>query len=115
MFGSTNIVKNNGKSKWVYSDCGIAFDGLGSWRSGNDFARNVIIFGVDNSSSFQTDNSQDSFLILGEGPTDDINGSIGAPEKKSLVSILVKRRQNFARVWITILIIVFFFITEKNL
>ena len=27
LFGATNIVKNNGKSKYVYSGYGIAFDG----------------------------------------------------------------------------------------
>ena len=34
--------------------------------------------------------------MLGEGPTDDINGSTGAVEKKTLAFILVKQRQNFA-------------------
>ena len=28
---------------------GIAFDGECSWSFGNDFSRNVAIFGVDNS------------------------------------------------------------------
>ena len=35
---------------------GIAFDGKGMWSFGNDFTRNVIIFGVDNSSSSHADN-----------------------------------------------------------
>ena len=35
-----------------------------------------------------------TFLILGEGPTYGINGSIGSPEK-SLVLILLKQPQNF--------------------
>ena len=34
----------------MYSTYGIAFDGKGAWSFGNDFARNVIIFGVDNGS-----------------------------------------------------------------
>ena len=71
----------------------------------NDFARNVIIFGVDNSSLSHTDNHKNSFLILGEGDTFGINGSFGAPEK-SLVKISVKQTQNFARVYITMVIIV---------
>ena len=49
---------------------------------GNDLARNVIIFGVDNSLSSHTDNLKNDFLILGEGPTFCINGSFGASEKK---------------------------------
>ena len=44
--------------------------------------RNVTIFGVANSSSSHTDNCKNNFLVLGEGPTDDINDSIGAAEKK---------------------------------
>ena len=60
------------------------------------FARNVIIFEVDNSSSSHTDNLKIDFLILGEGDTLGINGSLGAPEKKMLVLILVKQIQNFA-------------------
>ena len=37
---------------------------------------------VDNSSSSHADNCKNIFLILGEGPTDDINGSAGAEEKE---------------------------------
>ena len=46
LFGANNIVKISDKSKYEYSSYGIAFDGLGSWSFGNDFARNVVIFGV---------------------------------------------------------------------
>ena len=38
------------KPKCVYSGYGIAFGGAGSWSFGNEFARNVVIFGVNNSS-----------------------------------------------------------------
>ena len=51
------------------------FGGKGEWNSGNDFARNVIIFGVDNSSSTQTDNYENNVLTLSEDPTYGINGS----------------------------------------
>ena len=56
----------------------------------NVLARNVVIFGIDNSSPSLSDNCRNNFLILGEGPTSDYNGSFGSPEKKSLVLILVK-------------------------
>ena len=82
MFGATNIVKNNNKEKYFYSGYGIAFDGKGSRSFGNDFARNVIIFGVDDSSSTHTDNLKNDFSILGKGDTFGINGSFGATEKK---------------------------------
>ena len=57
-----------------------AFGGKGEWNFGNDTARNVIIFGADNSSSCHT--GKNNFLILGEGPTFGINGSFGGSEKK---------------------------------
>ena len=55
----------------------IAFDGSDSWSFGNDSARNVRNFDTDNSSLSHTDNLKNIFLVLSEGPTDDINGSIG--------------------------------------
>ena len=45
----TNIVKNSGKAKWVYSGYVIASDRAVMWSFGNGFARNVLVFGVDNS------------------------------------------------------------------
>ena len=34
-----------------------------------EFARNVVVFGVDDSSSSHADNDINNFLLLGEGPT----------------------------------------------
>ena len=45
-------------------------------------ARNFIIFGVDNSSSSHSDNFKNNFLILDEGLTYGVNGSLGSPQKK---------------------------------
>ena len=59
----------------VYSTYGVAFD-----RNVN-FATNIINFCVDNSSSSDTDSHKNSFLVLGEGSADDINGSAGAVQK----------------------------------
>ena len=39
-------------------------------------------FGVDNSPSSRFDNRKNNFLVLGEGPSNDINSSIGEAEKK---------------------------------
>ena len=93
-FGATNVRKNSDKSKWAYTGYGIVFDGGGSWSFGNDFVRNVIIFGVDNSSSSHTDNHKNNFLVLGEGTTYDINGSFGAAEKKFSINF-TKARTKF--------------------
>ena len=79
MFVLINIIKRSDKSNYVYgfSVYGIGFDGTRSWSFCNDFTRNVVIFGVDNSSSSHTDNGTTNFLVLTEGPTDDINGIFG--------------------------------------
>ena len=59
----------------MYSGYGITFDIAGSWSFNNDFVRNIITFGVDNSSSSQADNGKNK--LLGQGPTFGINGSFG--------------------------------------
>ena len=74
LFGATNIVKNNDKEKYVYSGYGITFDSAGSWS----FAGNVIIFGVDNSSSTHSDNHKNNFLILAESQTYGIKDTMKA-------------------------------------
>ena len=48
----------------------------------NEFDWNVIVFDVDSSSSSHTDNRKNIFLVLDQGATDDIDGSIGVTEKK---------------------------------
>ena len=51
------------------SGYGIAFDGKGFFPVGNGVGQNVIIFGVDMSSSPVIDNKKKYILILGKGPT----------------------------------------------
>ena len=49
------------KEKYVYSGYGVAFDEKGEWSFNSNTARNVIIFGIDNSSSSHTDNPKKDF------------------------------------------------------
>ena len=56
MFDETSILKKSNQEKWVYSGYGIAFDGKGEYSFDNDYARTVIIFRANNSSSSQADN-----------------------------------------------------------
>ena len=69
----------------------------------HDFVRSVIIFSVDNRSSSHSYNQNNNILVLGEEPNQSINDSIGSAEKK-LVLTLVKQRQNFALVYITMVL-----------
>ena len=66
----------------MYNSYGITFDIAGSWSFYNDIARNITIFGVDNSSSSHADNRKNNFLVLGEGPTFESNGRFGSRKEK---------------------------------
>ena len=71
----------------AYSGYGIAFDGAGSWNFGNNLTRNVVIFGVDKSSSSYTDKCKNNLLVLGGGPSHCFNGSFGSPEEKFRIKL----------------------------
>ena len=58
MFGTIKLVKNAIKSKFTYNGRGTVFNREGSWSFDNNFARNVVIFGVDNNSSSDTDDGK---------------------------------------------------------
>ena len=115
LFEATNIVKNSDEEKYVYSAYGITFDSGGSWNFDNDFARNVVIFGVDNSSSPHSDNHKNNFLILGEGTTYGINGRFGTPGKRFDINFSKANPKILFRVWIIILIIVICLLMEKKI
>ena len=70
LFGAVSITKNADIDKNKYSGYGIGFDRTGLYLlpSGR-FGRNVIIFGVDMSSSVHVDNKGKNILILGKDPT----------------------------------------------
>ena len=65
----------------MYYDYGIAFDDAASWSFNNGFARNGIIFGVDNSSSSIFFFFFFFFFLLIEGTFDDFNGRVATREK----------------------------------
>ena len=102
-----HVVKNDDKEKYVYSGYGKTFDGKGYWSFNDEYARIVIIFVVDNSSSSHTENLKKDFLILGVGDTFGINGSFDTPKK--LMLVLVSERQSFVWVCIIMVIIVIYF------
>ena len=94
LFGVTNIVKNNDKEKHVYSGYGITFNSTDWWKFANGTARNVTIFGVDNSSSSHVDKCKNNFLISGLGLTFRINGSFGSLKKIFIINF-AKASTNF--------------------
>ena len=83
LFEATSVVKKSDKEKYPYSGYRTTFaNAVCSWSFDNDIARNVIIFGVHNSSSSHADNHKNDFLVLSEGISSGINGRFRSPEKK---------------------------------
>ena len=57
LFGAVPLTKNADIDKYGYSGYGIGFDRKGECSFlGGGYGQNVIIFGVDTSSSFHIDN-----------------------------------------------------------
>ena len=70
LFGAVTLTKNADIDKYGYSGYGIGFDRRSSFSfPGGGFGQNVLIFGVDMSSSDHIDNKKKDILVLGKGPT----------------------------------------------
>ena len=69
MFGAVKLTKHVDVDLYKYSGYGIGFKRKGSYSIGNEVCRNVIICGVDMSSTSHIDNKIKDILILGNGPT----------------------------------------------
>ena len=86
LFGGGKLTRNAGKCKFTSNGWRIGFDGNGNWSFDNGTAINVVSFSVDNISLSHIDNPigipQKSFLVLGKGSTECINGSVDAVERK---------------------------------
>ena len=66
LFGAVSLTKNSDMDKYGYSGYGIGFDRHGSFSfPGTRLGRNVIIFGVDMSSSTKTENSKKIYFDFG--------------------------------------------------
>ena len=86
LFGAVSLTENADSNRYKYSGYGIGFDRHGSFSfPGTGLGRNVIIFGVDMSSSTKIDNKKKDILILGESPTQGLEHTLGA-EKIYLIN-----------------------------
>ena len=84
LFGSVKLTNNADIDKYGYSGYGIGFDRETSFSFGNDFGKNVIIFGVGMSSSTKVDNRKKDILILGRGPTQGLESTFSAEKMYSI-------------------------------
>ena len=92
LFGAVTLTKNADIDKYGYSGYGIGFDRKSSFSfPGGGFGQNVIIFGVDMSSSVHVDNKKKDILILGKGPTQGLEHTLTA-EKMYSINFTVKRK-----------------------
>ena len=67
LFGEIQLVKNADPGKYVYSGYGIGFDLRSEFFLPNSSGdKNVIIFGVDMSSSERIDNKKRDILVSGK-------------------------------------------------
>ena len=92
LFGAVTLTKNTDIDKCGYSGYGIGFDRRSSFSfPSGGFGQNIIIFGVDMSSSPHIDNKDEDILILGRGPTQGLEHTLTA-EKMYSINFTVTRK-----------------------
>ena len=93
LFGAVTLTKNADIDKYGYSGYGIGFDRRGSFSfPGGGFGQNVIIFGVDMSSSAHIDNKKKDILVLGKRPSEGLQHTLNA-EKMYSINFTVTRKK----------------------
>ena len=89
LFEEVNLTKNADIDRYGYSGYGIGFDRHGRFSfPGTGLGMNVVIFGVDMSSSTKNDSRKKYILILGKGPTQGLEHTLRA-EKIYFINFVV--------------------------
>ena len=82
LFGAMRITKNADTSKYKYKGYGICFDEGGSFSKGNTSnGKNVLIFGVHESSLVHQNNKANNIYVMGDLFVQGINGTTLYAEK----------------------------------
>ena len=84
LLGAVKLIKHVDVDMYKYSGYGIGFDIKGFYSIGNEIGKNVIIFGVDMSSSQHIDNKKKFILVLGKGPTQELEHALTAEKLYSM-------------------------------
>ena len=85
VFTGVKLTKNADPDKYSYSGFGIGFDTHKQYfLPDGSIGKNVIIFGVDMSSSVHIDNIGKDILILSKGPTQGLNHKLAAETQNSI-------------------------------
>ena len=80
LFGAMGITKNADTNKYKYKGYGICFDEGGSFSKGNN-GKNVLIFGVDESSLVHANNKANNIYVTGDLFVQGINDTTLYAEK----------------------------------
>ena len=82
LFGAMQVIKNADTSKYKYKGYGICFDEGGSFSKGNiTNGKNVLIFGVDESSLVHVNNKANNVYVMGDLFVQGINDTTLYAEK----------------------------------
>ena len=82
LYGAMEITKNADTTKYKYKGYGIYFDEGGSFSIRNiNNGRNVLIFGVDESSVIHSDNKANNIYVMGDGIVQGVNDTTLYAEK----------------------------------
>ena len=92
LFSAVRLTKYGDIDKCRYSGYGIGFDRRSISFPGGGFGSNVIIFGVDMSSSVHVDNKKKDILILGKGPTQGLEHTLTAEKMYSINFTVTKKK-----------------------
>ena len=96
LFGAVTLTRNAGIEKYGYSDFCIGFDRRWSFTfPGGGLGQNLLILGVDMSSSAHIDNEKKDILVLGKGPTQGLEHTLTA-EKMYSIKFTLKKKKKFA-------------------
>ena len=86
------MTKNADIDKYKYSGYRIGFDRRSNFSfPGGGFDQNILIFGVNMSSSAHIDNKKKDILVLGKGPTQGLEHTLTA-EKMYLINFTVTKK-----------------------
>ena len=93
LFGAVTLAKNADFDKYGYSGYGIGFDRRlrFSFPIGG-FGQNVLICGVDMSSSAHIDNTKEDILVLGKGPAQGLEHTL-ITEKINSINFTVTKKK----------------------
>ena len=93
LFGAVTLTKNTDIDKYTYSGYGIGVDRRSSFSfPSGGFGQNVLIFGVDMSSSAHIDNKKKDILVWGKGPTQGLEHTLTAEKMYSINFAVTKNK-----------------------